>query len=417
MTAAAEVLRVDPRRVVAELRELHELTADADGAQRVAWTATWRAARDWMAERLAALPVQVTVDAAGNRWATLRGARDEAVLIGSHIDSVPNGGWLDGALGLLAGLEVLRALGERGVPPVTVRLVDWADEEGARFGYGCLGSSAAARTVDPTDLERLTDRDGNRLPEVLASHGVDVARMLDAAAELDGAAAYLELHIEQGPVLERLGLPLGVVLGTSGVERHTVRFSGQAAHAGSTPMDARRDALAAAARLLLAVRDPAREAQGVATVGSCVVEPGIVTAVPGRCELTLDQRHLDAGALRALLDGAREEAARIAADEGVEVEWRRLWRIDPVGFRAELIELADESVRDLAGKSHRLPSGPLHDAAEVARAGIPTAMLFVQSLRGLSHAKEEDTRSEDLELSVRALARTVQRTIDWVSGG
>jgi hydantoinase/carbamoylase family amidase len=241
--------------------------------------------------------------------------------------------------------------------------------------------------------------------------------MRDAAAELDGAAAYLELHIEQGPVLERLGLPLGVVLGTSGVERHTVRFSGQAAHAGSTPMDARRDALAAAARLLLAVRDPAREAQGVATVGTCVVEPGIVTAVPGSCEMTIDQRHLDAGALRALLDGAREEAARIAADEGVEVEWRRLWRIDPVGFRAELIELADESVRELAGKSHRLPSGPLHDAAEVARAGIPTAMLFVQSLRGLSHAKEEDTRSEDLELSVRALARTVQRTIDWVSGG
>jgi hydantoinase/carbamoylase family amidase len=417
MTVAAEALRVDPPRVVADLRELHELTGDADGAQRVAWSATWRAARDWMAERLAALPVQVTIDAAGNRWATLRGARDEAVLIGSHIDSVPNGGWLDGALGLLAGLEVVRALAERGTPPVTVRLVDWADEEGARFGYGCLGSSAAACTVDPTDLERLTDRDGNRLPEVLASHGVDVARLREAAAELDGAAAYLELHIEQGPVLERLGLPLGVVLGTSGVERHTVRFSGQAAHAGSTPMDARRDALAAAARLLLAVRDPAREAQGVATVGTCVVEPGIVTAVPGSCEMTIDQRHLDAGALRALLDGAREEAARIAADEGVEVEWRRLWRIDPVGFRAELIELADESVRELAGKSHRLPSGPLHDAAEVARAGIPTAMLFVQSLRGLSHAKEEDTRSEDLELSVRALARTVQRTIDWVSGG
>jgi N-carbamoyl-L-amino-acid hydrolase len=417
MTIATNALRVDPQRVVAELRELHELTGGVDGAQRLAWTDTWRTARDWMAERLAALPVQVTVDAAGNRWATLPGERDAAVLIGSHLDSVPNGGWLDGALGLLAGLEVLRALAERGTPPVTVRLVDWADEEGARFGYGCLGSSAAARTVDLVDLERLTDRDGNRLPEVLARDGVDVTQMLDAAAELEDAAAYVELHIEQGPVLERLGLPLGVVLGTSGVERHSVRFTGQAAHAGSTPMDSRQDALAAAARLLLAVRDPAREAQGVATVGTCVVEPGIVTAVPGRCEITIDQRHLDAGTLHALLDGAREEAARIAAEEGVEVEWRRLWRIDPVGFDPELIALADEAVRELAGESHRLPSGPLHDAAEVARAGIPTVMVFVQSLRGLSHAKEEDTGPEHLELSVRALARTVQRTMDWISRG
>ena len=413
MTVAAGALRVNPQRVVAELRELHELTGGAGGAQRVAWTETWSRARDWMAERVAALPVEATVDAAGNRWFTLRGECDDAVLIGSHIDSVPDGGWLDGALGLLAGLEVLRALAERGTPPVTVRLIDWADEEGARFGYGCLGSSAAARTVEAADLEELTDRDGNRLPEVLASHGVDVARMHHAARELDHAAAYLELHIEQGPVLERRGLPLGIVLGTSGVERHTVRFTGQAAHAGSTPMDARQDALAAAARLLLAVRDSARDEGGVATVGTCVVEPGIVTAVPGGCEITIDQRHLDAEALPRMLDGARGEAARIAADEGVEVEWRRLWRIEPVDFHPELIALADESVRELAGESHRLPSGPLHDAAEVARAGIPTVMLFTQSLRGLSHTKEEDTRPEHLELSVKALARTVQRTIDW----
>ena len=239
--------------------------------------------------------------------------------------------------------------------------------------------------------------------------------MLDASAELEGAAAYVELHIEQGPVLERLGLPLGVVLGTSGVERHTLRFNGQAAHAGSTPMDARRDALAAAARLLLAVREPARAAGGVATVGTCVAEPGIVTAVPGACEITLDQRHLDAGALRAMLDGARRDAERIAQAEDVEVRWRRLWGIGPVAFHPELIELADASVREVTGTGHRLPSGPLHDAAEVARAGVPTAMLFVQSLGGLSHTKEEDTRPEHLELSVAALARTVQRTIDWVA--
>jgi acetylornithine deacetylase/succinyl-diaminopimelate desuccinylase-like protein len=393
VSAAREAPAVDPRRVVVELRELHELTGDDRGAQRLAWTDTWVAAREWMAERLAELPVDVSTDAARNRWATLGGERDDAVLVGSHIDSVPDGGWLDGALELLAGLEVLPALARRGTPPVTVRLVDWADEEGARFGYGCLGSSAAARTVDPADLEDLTDRGGQRLPDVLAAHGVYAARMLTASAELAGAAAYVELHIEHR------------------------ELPGQTAHAGSTPMDARRDALAAAARLVLAVREPAREADAVATVGRCAVEPGIVTAVPGRCEVTLDQRHLDAGVLRSLLDGARRAADEIARVEGVHVEWSRLWGIEPVPFDAEMIDLAEAAVHDVAGSCHRLPSGPLHDAAEVARAGVPTVMLFVQSLRGLSHTSEEDTRPEHLETAVHALAGTVQRMIERASGG
>ena len=417
MSAAAEAPAVDARRVVGELRELQLLTGNERGAQRLAWADTWGAARKWMVDRLRRLPVEVATDAAGNRWATLRGERDDAVLIGSHLDSVPDGGWLDGALGLLGGLEVLRALAKRGSPPVTVRLVDWADEEGARFGYGCLGSSAAARTLDLADIEHLSDPDGNRLPDVLAGHGVDVSRMLEAAAELDGAAAYVELHIEQGPVLERLGIPLGVVLGTAGVERHTVSFCGQAAHAGSTPMEARRDALAAAARLVLSVRDPAREAGAVATVGRCTVEPGIVTAVPGRCEVTLDQRHLDAGVLADLLESTRRASEAIASSEGVEVAWSRLWGIEPVHFDADLVDLAEAAVRDVAGTCHRLPSGPLHDAAEVARAGVPTVMLFVQSLRGLSHTREEDTHPEHLELAVRALAGTVQRVIERVSVG
>jgi len=393
VSAAREAPAVDARRVVAELRELHELTGDDRGAQRLAWTDTWVAAREWMAERLAELPVDVSTDAARNRWATLGGERDDAVLVGSHIDSVPDGGWLDGALELLAGLEVLPALARRGTPPVTVRLVDWADEEGARFGYGCLGSSAAARTVDPADLEDLTDRGGQRLPDVLAAHGVYAARMLTASAELAGAAAYVELHIEHR------------------------ELPGQTAHAGSTPMDARRDALAAAARLVLAVREPAREADAVATVGRCAVEPGIVTAVPGRCEVTLDQRHLDAGVLRSLLDGARRAADEIARVEGVHVEWSRLWGIEPVPFDAEMIDLAEAAVHDVTGSCHRLPSGPLHDAAEVARAGVPTVMLFVQSLRGLSHTSEEDTRPEHLETAVHALAGTVQRMIERASGG
>jgi N-carbamoyl-L-amino-acid hydrolase len=406
---------LNPGRTVEELRELRELTGDENGAQRVCWTPTWARARAWMRDKLAELPVDVETDEAGNQWATLSGASERAVLIGGHIDSVPNGGWLDGSLNVVAGLEVLRRIAEEGQPPVTVRLVDWADEEGARFGRSLFGSSAASGTLDPNDLLTLKDRDGVALPAALAEHGVDLDRAHEAGARLQSAVAYLELHIEQGPVLEDMGLALGVVLGTYGVERHAIRFAGQSAHAGSTPMDRRRDAFSAAARLALEIREIAKRGGGVGTVGSVVTRPGIVTAVPGWCEMTLDQRHLRADTLAGMLAEARAASDRIAADENVAVEWERLWRIDPIHFDSVLIGLAEEAVIETAGVSHRLPSGPLHDAAEVARAGVPTVMLFVQSLNGLSHAKEEDTKPEHLELAVRALDRLASRAIEHVA--
>src|SRR5579859_4857236 len=406
---------LQPQRTVGELKELRALTGDSNGAQRVCWTETWARARAWMREKLADLPVEVTVDQAGNQWATLRGASERAMLIGGHIDSVPNGGWLDGALNVVAGLEVLRHIAAQGTPPVTVRLVDWADEEGARFGRSLFGSSAASGTMNPDDLRNLTDRDGLRLPDVLASYHVDLDHAREAHSQLAHAAAYLELHIEQGPVLESMGLPLGVVLGTFGVERHAIRFTGQSAHAGSTPMDKRRDAFAGAARLGLEIRPIARRHGGVCTVGSVVTSPGIVTAVVGQCDITLDQRHLDANALAHMLAEARQASEAFAADEHVEVAWRRIWQIEPIPFHPELIELADTAIRATCGQVHRLPSGPLHDAAEVARAGVPTIMLFVQSLRGLSHTKEEDTREEHLELAVQALDRLATATMRWIT--
>ena len=250
---------LDPGRTVAELRELRELTGDDDGAQRVAWTDTWAQAREWLAGKLAATGAEVETDPAGNQWFTLRGGSERALLIGGHIDSVPNGGWLDGALNMMAGAEVLRRIAEQGEPPATVRLVNWADEEGARFGRSLFGSSAASGTMDDQgELRTRTDADGTSLPDALARHDVDLDRALDARSQLENAAVYLELHIEQGPVLESLDLPLGVVLGTFGVERHEITFRGQAAHAGSTPMDKRRDALAGAAKLALEIRDIAR---------------------------------------------------------------------------------------------------------------------------------------------------------------
>ena len=409
---------LEPSRTVEELRELQQLTGDENGAQRVAWTDTWVRAKEWLEGKVAGLPVEKEVDAAGNEWYTLRGRSERAVLLGGHIDSVPNGGWLDGSLNVVAAVEVVRRILEEGEPPVTVRLVNWADEEGARFGRSLFGSSAAAGSMrDQDELRQLRDADGNALPDVLAEHGVELDGAPQAASQLESAVAYLELHIEQGPVLESLSLPLGAVLGTFGVERHRVTWRGQAAHAGSTPMDQRRDALAGAAKLALELR-PIAERTGdgaVCTCGGVVCRPGIVTSVVETAEQLVDQRQLDASKLAAMLELAKEAGARFAAEENLDVEWERLWRIEPILFDEQLIELAEEAIREVAGESHRLPSGPLHDAAEVARAGIPTVMLFVQSLRGLSHTKLEDTKPQHIELSVRALDRLAAKTIAWAA--
>ncbi|MFT4113976.1 Zn-dependent hydrolase [Silvibacterium sp.] len=409
---------VNAQRVIEDLKELRALTADANGAQRVAWTATWQKARDWFAEKLAELPVEHHLDAAGNRWVTLHGESPKALILGSHLDSVPNGGWLDGALGVMAALGVLRHIAEEynGKPPVTIRLVDWADEEGARFGRSLFGSSAFAGTINVEDERKRIDRDGITLEAALRDCDIDVEKIGDAQREQENAAAYLELHIEQGPVLERLELPLGVVLGTKGVERHAITFHGQEAHSGSTPMQDRRDALAAAAKLALEIRTIAgRHEDAVCTMGSVKTFPGIVTAVVGRCETTLDQRDLDAEVLATMYREAQEASRRFAEEERCTVEWSRIWNIEPVPFHPELIALCEEAVLETSGTAHRLPSGPLHDAAEVARAGIPTVMLFTQSLQGISHNKIEDTKEEHLRLAVEALDRLATKTIAWIA--
>jgi N-carbamoyl-L-amino-acid hydrolase len=406
---------LDPSRTVAELKELRRLTGDEDGAQRVAWTDTWVTAQAWLRAKLEGTGTEMEFDEARNQWWTLPGRSERALIIGGHLDSVPNGGWLDGALNIVAGAEVLRRIAEEGEPPVTVRLVSWADEEGARFGRSLFGSSAAAGSMrDQDELRSLTDRDGVSLPDAIGAHGVDLERATDARSQLENAAAYLELHIEQGPVLESMGLPLGAVLGTFGVERHRVIWRGQAAHAGSTPMDQRRDALAGASKLALALREiAAAVGEGaVCTSGDVVCKPGIVTSVVETADQLLDQRHLNASKLAAMLADAKSRSEAFAREEDIEVEFERIWNIEPILFDEKLIGFADEAIREVAGESHRLPSGPLHDAAEVARAGIPTVMLFVQSLRGLSHTKLEDTKEEHLELSVQALDRLASKTIE-----
>jgi hydantoinase/carbamoylase family amidase len=405
-------MAADASRMIAELHDLAQLTGDERGAQRLAWTDTWARARAWERGLLAELPVEVDVDEAGNQWATLPGRSPKALIIGSHIDSVPNGGWLDGCLGVISALEVLRSLAAEGPPALTVKLVDWADEEGARFGLSLLGSMAAAGQHDPDFVRGLRDAGGTAAPDALAAHGIDVDRMGESHSRLADAVAYIELHIEQGPVLEARNLPLGVVTGVYGTERWAVTFTGQAAHAGSTPMDQRRDALSAAARLALEVRELARTHGGVGTVGRIDAEPGIPTAVAGAATALVDQRHVDAAALADLHERAKAASRAIAQEEGVEVDWSPLFRVPPIQFDADMVAAAGDIIAELQGTDERLPSGPLHDAARVAEAGVPTVMLFTRSKRGLSHTREEDTDESDLALALTALERLVRGELE-----
>ncbi len=412
MTAA-----LDLKRTVNELKELRALTADENGAQRVAFTETWTKARQWLQAKLAQIPAETHRDEGGNLWTTLRGKSTHALLIGGHIDSVPNGGWLDGCLNTLAGVEILRRIHAQydGMPPVTVRVVDWADEEGARFGKSLFGSSACSGHLDMNEARALQDRNGVTLPDALKEHGIEFEQVKACQKELGKAAAYLELHIEQGPVLLDLDLPLGTVLGTCGVERHAITFHGQAAHAGATPMNRRKDAFLAAAKMSLEMDRITGQHGGVCTIGSCTTEPGIVTSVVEECRITLDQRHLEAGALSRMLHDAREASQRFAKEGNVRVSWERIWNIEPILFNQELMALSDAAIGETGATPHRLPSGPLHDAAEVARAGVPTIMMFVQSLHGISHNKIEDTKEEHLELAVTAFDKLAGKAMNWIA--
>jgi len=395
---------LDPRRAIADLRELDRLTGGPAGARRVCWTGEWHRAREFLRERLAAIDgVTVEQDEAANLWATLPGERGGALAVGSHVDSVPAGGWLDGALGVMAGLEVLRAAAEDGARHA-VRLVDFADEEGARFGRSLFGSSAVAGTLDPTSLEALRDAEGRPIAEVLREHGVDLARVREAARRRAGLVAYLELHIEQGPVLDRERVPVAAVSGTAGVERHRFDFEGQASHAGTTPMEMRRDAGLAAAGTALAVEEIARRRGGVGTTGVLRLQPGIPTAVAGEAALVVDLRHPEEAPLASMLREVRAAAAAAASERDCSLTQSEIWRIEPIAFDERLVHAALEE----AGTGRVLPSGALHDAAEMAR-HLPVAMVFCPSIGGISHASEEDTREADLERAIDAFGRLALR--------
>ena len=415
-------LQLDPARVIADLDELASHSGGRfAGADRLAWTERWRDARGWLRDRLAAIGLEPAEDAAGNLWASLEGERPGFVIVGSHIDAVPSGGWLDGALGLLTALETIRRLTEHGErPPVGVRFVDWADEEGARFGRSLVGSSACAGTLLADDVRTLADAGGVTLADALAGCGVDLDGAGAASERLAGAIAYLELHIEQGPVLLDSGRLASAVSGTVGVERHLMTFSGQAAHAGSTPMRLRRDSLAAAARAALGIRESAITHGGVATVGALASTPGVITAVAGTTEMQLDQRHLDAGVLAAMLTDAVAVCRDSAAEFACSLEVRTVFRAAATPFHPVLVEIAGRAVHAAGGgDGEPIPSGPLHDATEIGRV-VPTAMIFAQSDPPISHAAIEDSPAAALRVAIDAYGRTVGEVlarVDEIAAG
>ncbi|HTX12771.1 MAG TPA: hydantoinase/carbamoylase family amidase [Solirubrobacteraceae bacterium] len=407
-------VELDPQAVIADLDELAAQSGGRfAGAKRLAWTPEWVQARAWLIAKLIGLGLEPERDEAGNLWAPIAGERDEFLIVGSHIDAVPDGGWLDGALGLMTALETVRQLRQSGVrPPIGVRFVDWADEEGARFGRSLVGSSACARNLVADEVRGLQDSGGVTLADGLAACGIDLDGAGAAASRLDGAFAYLELHIEQGPVLLDGARLASAVSGTVGVERHLITFVGQAAHAGSTPMRLRQDSLAAAARAALTIRESAIAHDGVATVGRMHSTPGVITAVAGRTEMQLDQRHLDPGELAAMLAEALEACRSSAQEFQCTLEIRNVFSASPTPFDAALVEMARVSVEQAGGGAHEpIPSGPLHDATEIGRV-VPTAMIFAQSDPPISHAAIENSSEPALSVAIDAYGRTVSQVLE-----
>jgi allantoate deiminase len=391
--------------LAADLEDAARIGADGGGVSRFAWTPELAQANEWLVGRLQELGLETQIDAAGNvlgRWEEGEGT---AVLLGSHLDTVPRGGRYDGALGVLAALEVVRTLKREGVSlrrPLWI--VSFNDEEGSRFQTGMLGSRAFIGDLDPEDWRR------RGVADAMAAGGFDFDRLGEAKA-VDRVGAYLELHIEQGPVLEQEGLDLGIVSGIAGLLGFRVRLSGEANHAGTTPMASRRDALAGAARIVLELRDEARSRGDMtANVGILTVAPGGFNVIPGTAEFTIDARAGDADAFARAERFVKETLERVAAEEQLELEVTETHRKQPTPLDPELQEVLTRAAAAEGAIARSMPSGAGHDAMVLAKQ-VPAAMLFVPSRAGISHSPDEYTSPEQCELGARVLARAVRALV------
>jgi hydantoinase/carbamoylase family amidase len=390
-----------------DLEAVSRFGGDGTSVTRFAWSHELAAAYDWLAGRLRELGIESEVDPAGNLIGRWQSGSGKPIAVGSHLDSVPRGGRFDGTLGVLSGLHAIRLLKERGVEPQRpIWLISFNDEDGGRFGTGLFGSRAFVGR-DLTELADRTDAEGTTIRDAMKAAGFDFDR-LPAAHRVDELGGYLELHVEQGPVLEHEGLDVGVVTSIVGLRGFRARLTGEANHAGTTPMRMRRDAFAGAARVALALRDAAL-ARGdmTANVGIVQVEPGGFNIIPAACEFTIDVRSgtEDGYAqLEPLVRGALDEAAN---EGNLDVQLTELFRLDPLPLDPQLVDAVERAAADEGASHVRMPSGAGHDAMEVGR-HVPAAMLFVPSRAGISHSPDEWTSPEHCERGARVLARTLE---------
>jgi allantoate deiminase len=364
------------------------------------------AVADWMR----AAGMSVRRDAIGNVIGRSEGADPgaPALVLGSHIDTVPDAGRYDGILGVLAGIAVAERLRERTDElPFALEVVAFADEEGSRFGTAFLGSSMFAGSFDPAALARV-DADGVSLEEAIREFGGDPTELDGADAAPGSVVGYAELHIEQGPALEQLGLPIGVVSGIAGQTRAALRFTGRPGHAGTVPMELRGDALAAAAQMVVEVEALARDTPGlVATVGDLTVLPGAPNVIAGQTDLVVDVRHPEDVDRIWAVARLRERAAEIAAARGIESEWEPLHEQAAVRCDPGLTGRMFQALEDVGVQPNSLASGAGHDAAAMAQV-VPVAMLFVRCAGGVSHHPDESVSAADVAIAVDALTRFVE---------
>lgn len=395
--------------VLARADALGEISEEPDRLTRRFATPALAQAGDVVAGWMESAGMTVRRDAVGNvvgRLDTPGRVDRSPLVIGSHLDTVPDAGRFDGALGVLVGIAVVERLVARGeAPSFPLEVAAFAEEEGVRFGVSYLGSSAFAGRFDPAWIG-VTDVDGITVGEAIHASGGDPEDVL--AARVPELAGYLEVHIEQGPVLEREGLPVGVVSAIAGQTRVGLTLRGQAGHAGTMPMDGRRDALAAAAEAVLAVERIGRETDGlVATVGSLTVAPGASNVVPGEARLSLDVRHADDGARLGGVAAVRDAVRRIAASRGVASEWATLQESGAVVMSPSLRHRLSAAVAAVGVPVRELASGAGHDAVVLAHA-CPVGMLFVRCAGGISHDPRESVAEEDVVVALDVLEHAIR---------
>ena len=406
-------MRIDGDRLWDLLTEINSFGAlQGGGVERLAWTEPEVAARDWLASRCRSEGLDVGFDEAGNVWAFA--GRRPAVMVGSHLDTVPAGGRFDGALGICAALETILSARDAGRTGWEgLGLLCFTDEEGVRFGLGMAGSRALAGDLEVDEVNGATTRDGTRLGDVLRAAGYDPVRITEVAARRNDVRAFLELHVEQGRRLERASRPAAIVTGIVGLSHWRIDVSGEANHAGTTLPEDRRDAFVPVAELALEAHRTMSSTDGVvATVGEAEVPGGAVNVVPGRARATLDVRSLDERLISEAAERIIGSARRAAAANGCEVLARETKRLHAAHMAPEALDALRASAAELGTDAPELPSMAGHDAMTLTGAGVACGMVFVRSERGISHSPEESSTKQDCIAGTELLATAALRLAD-----